>query len=393
MKKTIFVITGLFLVIQWGCRLEELYVCSPDFVMFSRLYNYEASTFSVNDMISTPDGAFVVCGNIDDDVFLLKIDQEGNTLFFERDTIPVSQEICNAIVMTPDDGFLVCGKQESKAYLAKYDSLGKHQNQNTQAQVSNCRCIANAGGGQYIISGNILHNNNVMNTYAAPVVLNNTFPNIMPGYLPVPARAGVETASAVIPTSGGYAIVGHSHNSIPSGNGTAIHFYMLDNNMNKIQGREKFYHLGTQQDTAHDLVETPQGNYMVAGKLHAPSETGNDIFVAEMNNKGEILKQYDYGGTKEDIAWSIIHAHQSGQYIIVGHSASFGDSSDDVYVSKINQNGTVVWQKTFGQSGVNERGYAVLPTDDCGYIIAGQSTRNGLSQPYIVKIDENGNAQ
>jgi len=112
-----------------------------------------------------------------------------------------------------------------------------------------------------------------------------------------------------------------------------------------------------------------------------------------MNNKGEILKQYDYGGTKEDIAWSIIHAHQSGQYIIVGHSASFGDSSDDVYVSKINQNGTVVWQKTFGQSGVNERGYAVLPTDDCGYIIAGQSTRNGLSQLYIVKIDENGNAQ
>ncbi len=395
MKKTIFIIIGLFIVLQWGCRFEELYVCDPDFLTFERSYSYEADTFSVNDMVRTPDDNFVICGNIGDDVFLLKIDKEGNTVFFERNVIPVTNETCRSIAMTPDNGFITCGQQDRKAYLGKYNALGKIQNQNTQTQASfsDCRCIAPTMDGQYVISGRISHNNGVMNTYVAPVVFNNTFPNIMSGYLPSPARSGAELAEAVIPTTDGYTVVGHSYNSPTPGNGTAVHFYRLDNNFDTIANSEKFYHLGTQQDIAHDVVETPQGNYMVVGKLHTASNTGNDIFVAEMNDDGEILNQYNYGGSREDIAVSIIHAHQSGQYIIVGHSASFGDGSDDIYVSKINQNGTVVWERTHGQAGTDERAEAILRTDDCGYIIAGYSARNGLRRPYVVKIDESGNTQ
>jgi len=79
--------------------LEELYVCDPDFTTFERLYTQEADTLSVHDMISTPDSAFVICGNIGDDIFLMKIDNDGNTVFFERDIIPVTKEVCNAVAM------------------------------------------------------------------------------------------------------------------------------------------------------------------------------------------------------------------------------------------------------------------------------------------------------
>lgn len=396
MKKTIFIITGLFIVLQWGCRLEELYVCSPDFTTFERLYSQEADTLSVHDMIPTPDSAFVICGNIGNDIFLLKIDNDGNTIFFERDIIPVTKEVCNAVAIGPNGGFVTCGTQESRAYLAKYDALGKHQNQNAQSEISTCRCIVNEGNGQYIISGNMRRNNGKMNTYVAPVVFNNTFPDIiMPDYLPSPQRDGAEAAQAVIAGPSGYVIAGFSYNSVPPENGAAVHFYRLDNALNLITDSEQFHHLGTQQDIANGMVETPLGNYMVTGNFHTTSDvgTGVDIFVAEVHGKGEILHQYNYGGNRTDVAFDIIHAHQSGQYIITGYSASFGDNSDDIYVSKINQNGTIVWEKTYGQSGVDERANSVLRTGDCGYIIAGQSAQNGLRRPYIIKINENGNVR
>jgi len=396
MKKTIFIITGLFILLQWACRLEELHLCDPDFDTFERLYNHEAEILSVGDMVATPDGDFVICGDIDDDVFLLKIDKAGNTVFFERDLIPVTKETCKSIAMTPDNGFVTCGEQESRAYLAKYDELGKHQNQDTQPQInSTCTCIAEANNGQYVISGSIFHQGSEqINTYVAPVVFNNTFPDITDGYLPVPARAGIEGAEAVITVSGEYVVVGFSYNSGIPGNGSVVHFYRLDNDFKLIEESEKFPLLETstqQDDTAYDIVETPEGNYMIVGKLH--NSANSDIFVIEVNKNGEILNQHNYERNAEDIALSIIEANQSGEYIIVGYSSSFGDGSDDIYVSKINQNGTLIWEKTFGQPDVDERASAVLRSEDCGYIIAGQSTENGLHRPYVVKINEKGNVQ
>ncbi len=394
MKKTFFIIIGLFILLQWGCRLEELFVCSPDFITFERLYTQSAD-MSVGDMIATPDGAFVICGSIADDIFLMKIDQEGETIFFKRDTTPFTNETCSSIAMTPDGGFVICGTQESRVYLVKYDAQGEHQNQNRQSEISDCHCITDEGRGQYIIAGRIRHNNGIMNTYVAPVVLNNTFPDIMPGYQPSPARNGAEAAQAVLITPDGYIATGFSYNSNPPENGAAVHFYGLDNNLSKIENTEKFYHLGTQQDIAHDIVETPQGNYMIVGNFHTTPEVakGVDMFVIEVNKNGEILNQYSYGGNRRDIALNIIHAHQNNEYIITGQSESFGDSSWDVYISKINQNGSIVWEKTFGQSGVDEIANAVLRTGDCGYIIVGRSTQNGLHRPYVIKINENGNVQ
>ena len=393
MKKTIFIITGLCILLQWGCRLQELSVCSPDFTSFERLY-MQSDTLVVSDMTATSDGNFIICGSIGDDIFLMKIDQEGNTIFFERDVIPVTSETCNAIAITPDGGFVTCGVQESRAYLAKYDAQGKHQNQNVQAEVSDCRCIVDEGGGQYIISGR-RHNNGIMNTYVAPVTFNNTFPAIMSGYLPTPPRSGTEAAQAVLVTPSGYTVAGFSYNSMPPGNAAAVHFYRLHDNLNVVMGSEKFHHLGTQQDIANDMIQTPQGNYMIVGNFHTTPEVGNgvDMFVLEVSQNGEILNQYSYGGSRKDVALNIIHAHQSGQYIVTGRSQSFGDSSEDFYVSKINQDGSIVWQQTFGQPATDEVPAAVIRTGDCGYIIAGRSTQNGQHRPYIIKIDEVGNIQ
>lgn len=395
MKKLSFIVISLLLILNWGCRLEELSECDVAPPTFEKLYGNPIDFLVVKDIAETPDGSFIICGTSDEDIFLLKIDEQGNTIFFEPDPVPATIENCNSIVMTSDGGFLICGSkrasnQNKQAYFVKYDSQGKHQNEYRHFEDSRCECIIDANDGSYVFSGRIKHNNNVINTYVGRIKLNNTFPMLQSGYLPSPARAGAESAESLISVSGGYAVVGHSYNSPMPEIGTAVHFYRLDNSLSPIAGTENFYDLGNQQDVAKGVVQTANGDFILTGDMEKLQ--GQDVFAFRVNQNGDSLWVKQYGGMGKDYGTAIIEAHEPNQYVICGRSTSFGtDNSDNVYLSKINGDGSIVWEKTFGISGADESAHAVLRTDYCGYILVGQSISNGQSQPYIIRVDADGN--
>lgn len=397
MKKTIFIVAILMLILILGCRLEELIVedemtTVPDCTTFEQPYNFEAPDLAINDIAATPDGNFIICGNTDEDIFLMKINAKGGTLFSKTDVIPITEEKCNSVVVTPDGGFLVCGQRESQAFFVKYDTDGNHQNESTLPELSRCDCIINSNDGNYVYSGSIKHNNDIINTYVGSINLSNTFPQLLPGYLPTPPRAEVERAYSILAISGGYAVAGHSYNSPVLGIGTAVHFYRLDNNLELVSGSESFHHLGNQQDVAEGIVATDDGNFILTGNLE--NGQGADAFAFKVDENGGNLQLTQYGGLGRDFGVDIIAANEPKHYVICGHSPSFGtDTSDDIYLLKINEDGAIVWEKTFGQSGVDEYAAAVLPGEDCGYIVAGHSIQNGQSSPYIIRVDEDGNVQ
>jgi len=161
-----------------------------------------------------------------------------------------------------------------------------------------------------------------------------------------------------------------------------------------VPNTEKFYHLGTQQDIALEVLETTDGNYMVAGKLHV-LDSGNDIFMLKVNPNGEILQRTEYGGNRNDHVDGMIYAHEEGHYIMVGYSASLSaDGSEDIYMAKIKDDGTVVWERTFGQTGVHERAHAVIRTECGGYIMTGFAKKNDETRDVcIIKVDANGNVE
>ena len=76
----------------------------------------------------------------------------------------------------------------------------------------------------------------------------------------------------------------------------------------------------------------------------------------------------------------------------MGYTRSLGtDISEDMYLIKINTNGTVIWQKTYGLTNVDEQGYAIMRMHECGYTAVGQREKSdGSHEVFIVKIDENG---
>lgn len=104
-----------------------------------------------------------------------------------------------------------------------------------------------------------------------------------------------------------------------------------------------------------------------------------DYWVVKLNAQGAIEWQKTYGGKYADLLRSMEQTSDSG-YILGGYSSSpiSGDKTDsnkgigDYWIIKINGTGAIEWQKTYGSNG-DDQLYVIHQTQDEGYIIGGNS--------------------
>ena len=115
----------------------------------------------------------------------------------------------------------------------------------------------------------------------------------------------------------------------------------------------------------------------------------------------DILWEHSYGGTNDDRPW-ITGQTSDGGYFLAGHSNSInGDISEnngaiDYWLLKINSEGELEWEKTYGGSSYDYC-YDGKVTTDGGYILAGKSSSfdgdvsgNHGNDFWIVKTDNLG---
>ena len=118
---------------------------------------------------------------------------------------------------------------------------------------------------------------------------------------------------------------------------------------------------GARSDFGRSVVVTDDNKYVVAGGILSKENdtlirpTGLDAWVIKLDANGNILWQKTYGGTGDDSATKIVQTVDKG-FIIVGESRSnTGDfitnkGSFDAWIFKIDSLGNLEWQKTFGGS-------------------------------------------
>jgi hypothetical protein len=118
-----------------------------------------------------------------------------------------------------------------------------------------------------------------------------------------------------------------------------------------------------------------------------------DMYWMKLNAAGDSLNSKLYGGSEYEQAVSIERTND-GNYILLGHTASFGHIEHNMYALKINAGGTILWEKDYGgtQHDGGEYGKQCLQG---GYIFAGRTSSfgNHYEQMYLVKTDEGGNKQ
>lgn len=146
-------------------------------------------------------------------------------------------------------------------------------------------------------------------------------------------------------------------------------------------------------DGGISLCNSDSGNVMLFGFTDNFGAMNRDCYLIKVNSAGDSINSWLYGGAEYEQAVSI-SATMDGNFIICGHTASFGHIEHNVYALKISGNGAILWEKNYGESFHDgaERGEQ---SDDGGFVFAGRTSSfgNNYEQMYVVKTDADGNMQ
>ena len=156
------------------------------------------------------------------------------------------------------------------------------------------------------------------------------------------------------------------------------------------------------------IVETDNHNYIIVGSsdsndFNISNNKGSyDFWMTKIATDGSLLLEKTFGGSEIDEASAIIAAND-GSFIIVGNTRSAdkdvskNNGAADIWILKVSKEGNLIWEKTIGGSSF-EVAKAIYNTQDNGFLIAGSSRsldngfqNKGQNDALILKINENGN--
>lgn len=180
---------------------------------------------------------------------------------------------------------------------------------------------------------------------------------------------------------GGYILAGTA-NSFGSGNPNV---WVLKFNLDGTIAWQKVYLVNNLDDRAFSIQQTSDGGYILAGGTTS-SSTYQDFLILKLNSDGTIAWQKVYGGPGyNDIAYSVQQTSDGG-YIVSGITGSFGEYNW-AWVLKLNSEGSISWEKSYGIRGGNQFAIFVQQTSDGGYIVLG-SLAAGRS--WVLRLNSDG---
>ena len=218
--------------------------------------------------------------------------------------------------------------------------------------------------------------------------------------------AGDEAQSIQQTTDGGYIVAGNSASNdgdVTGNNGMRDYWVVKLDTVGNINWQKSLG--GSLNDEAYSIQQTTDGGYIVAGgsASNDGDVTGNfgggDCWIVKLNATGNITWQKTLGGSSVEEFYSIQQTTDGG-YVASGVTRSsdgdvtINNSFAEYWVVKIDEFGSILWQKPLGGSQ-DEYAQSIQQTTDGGYVVAGYSyssngdiTGNHASADYwVVKLD------
>jgi hypothetical protein len=227
--------------------------------------------------------------------------------------------------------------------------------------------------------------------------------------------AGADSGSAFIQTQdNGYLITGVLDVSASNGQGNSKAaqkhaggdiWALKLNNSGDLEWSN--YYGGSFTDTPFGVVETVDGNYIIAASSDSEDfnisnpKGGYDFWILKIASDGSLIWEKSFGGSEIDEARAIT-ATNDGDFMVVGDTRSSDkdvsniNGGADLWMLKITSEGDLIWEKTLGASSFDVA-RAISKTTDNGFIIAGNSrssdagfTNQGQNDAWVLKVDANG---
>ncbi len=151
---------------------------------------------------------------------------------------------------------------------------------------------------------------------------------------------------------------------------------------------------GIDKDDFRSILETSDGGYVASGASRSFSSGVVDFWILKTDSSGVELWNNTFGGSKNDTPSSHIQTSDGG-FIIAGGTESFGFNGYlDGWVVKVNSQGVEEWNRTYGRYKAQVI-YSIASTSDGGFIFTGGNYEPypNMGDVWVVKIDSNGTEQ
>jgi hypothetical protein len=373
--------------------LWSLPALAQDTLLWSRTYGGSGDDYC-QSVRQTTDGGYIVTGSTEsfgagsDDVYLIKIDSTGDTLW-SRTYGDGSIEGGQSVQQTADRGYILAGflfwltpYNDQWVYLIKTDSLGntlwtRKYGGESGSSLAEAKSVEQTADGGYIVTGSSFNDVCLIKTDPLGNILwTRTYGGSMGDY----ARSVQQT------TDGGY-IVAATTRSYGAG-GNDVYLIKTDSTGDTLWTRT---YGGSSCDYARSVQQTTDGGYIVAGQTESFGAGDYDVFLIKTDSTGGTLWSRTYGGSGVDEGRSVEQTTDGG-YVVTGWTESFGISYLDVCVIKTDSLGNTLWSRTYGGSS-DDYAYSVQQTTDGGYMVAGwtESYGGGNRDMMLTKLDSLGN--
>jgi hypothetical protein len=336
-----------------------------------------------NCVQQTKDGGYIIVGETESfgadgrDVWLIKTNNNGNMVWSRRFG-GSKGDAGYSVRQTTDGGYIIAGTKESDFYkygniwLIKTDSRGNKVWDKTfgGSDWDWSNCVQQTTDGGYIIIGET-YSWGTGEIHGWLIKTNNDgnkewdrFFNGKPGKF---VQQTIDD---------GYIII------------VGKRLVKFDNDGNKIWDK-KF------ESSGNCVQQTTDEGYIITGVVELDF-FDYDVWLVKTDKDGNKIWNKTFGGGFRDYG-GCVQQTSDGGYIIVGTSNSFDFGSPDVWLIKVDSNGNMVWNRTFGAGRffAFEVGRYVQQTTDGGYIIVGDKgiTYTEICNIWLIKTDEYGKSK
>ncbi|WP_457754193.1 hypothetical protein [Thermococcus sp.] len=148
---------------------------------------------------------------------------------------------------------------------------------------------------------------------------------------------------------------------------------------------------GTEDETIYDVKITPDGGIIAVGVTSSFGAGNNDVWVIRLNREGQVLWQKTYGGKGDDTGYAVAVTPE-GEFIIAASTNSFGSGDYDFWLLKLDKHGNIKWEMTYGgEYGEGAMDVALMPNGDIIVVGYTGSFGAGNFDVWILRLDSAGN--
>ena len=293
-----------------------------------------------------------------------------------------------SIVQTADSSYIILGSTGNDILLFKADRKGTEQWSRVfgGSQYDEARHIQQTSDGGYIISG-------TTKSYGfggSDIWLIRTNSQGDSLWTKTFGGTGLELGADVqILEDGGFILLGSTESF---GNGSSDIWLIKTDSQGETTWAKTFG--DNSSDYGKSILKTPDDGYIIRGVTESFGYGNTALVLIKIDSTGNKIWDNAFGGSNGEGGNALRETNDGGQ-ILICHSYVHENSAYDIRLIKIDSNGSVDWDKTFG--GITHNyGFSVLQAFDGGFALTGSIDILGggddnLSDLWLIKTDPEGN--